>query len=259
MMLRRFARRKDSSTTRAFIRLAWRGTGRQATSAGEGPAPLPAAPPCHLAVPVPMPPHLLPPVCHNLPSLSHAPCRRIPPTRGSPHDSPPPTSVPGGLKSSLGAASQFAETHRTFLTLIAAGTISTFYLGGTFSGQKSDLKHETEQRKSNIKHETEQRKLDVALSISKAREEVARAETAMLRVFFGHEHHAAVEKAQEKAQKALEKEEKSQKDLEKAEKSQEAEKGQEWRSLWASLWASWGGWGGERSSTAAEPSLRLET
>ena len=48
---------------------------------------------------------------------------------------------------SLGAASQFAETHRTFLTLIAAGTISTFYLGGTFSGQKSDLKHETEQRK----------------------------------------------------------------------------------------------------------------
>ena len=190
-----------------------------------------------------MPPHLLPPVCHNLPSLSHAPCRRIPPTRGSPHDSPPrpPTSVPGGLKSSLGVASQFAETHRTFLTLIAAGAISTFYLGGTFSGHQSDLKHETEQRQLDVK-------LHHALNISKAREEVARAETAMLRVFFGHEHHAAVEKAQEKAQK----------DLEKAEKSQEAEKGQEGRSLWASLWASWGGWGGERSSTAAEPSLRLE-
>ena len=173
-----------------------------------------------------------------------------PPTRGSlPTFVPPPsTFVPGGLTSSIGAASQLAETHRAFLTLIAAGAISTFYLGGTFSGHQSDLKHETEQRKSNIKHETEQRKLDVALSISKAREEVARAEAAMLRVFFGHEHHAAVEKAQEKAQKALEK----------AEKSQEAEKGQEWRSLWASLWASWGGWGGERSSTAAEPSLRLE-
>ena len=127
-------------------------------------------------------------------------------------------------------ASQFAETHRTFLTLIAAGAISTFYLGGTFSGHQSDLKHETEQRK-----------LEALLTM-------ARAEAAMLRVSFGHEHHAAVGKAQEKAQKALEK----------AEKSQEAEKGQEWRSLWASLWASWGGWGGERSSTAAEPSLRLE-
>ena len=98
----------------------------------------------------------------------------------------------GELKTSLGSASKFVEVHNKFMTLGGVIVGAVYYLAKDLGIRNT--RFEEGLKRLDEKLESEKQVRD--LSIGKAR---AEAESAMLRVFTGNEHHVAIEQAFEKA------------------------------------------------------------
>ena len=111
----------------------------------------------------------------------------------------------GELKTSLGSASKFVEVHNKLMTLGGIIVTTFYYLGIRHNRLEEGLKRLDE------KQESERRERHV-----EARATRAEAESAMLRVFTGNEHHVAIEQALEKAKGEAKEEKAEEKAMEKA-------------------------------------------